>query len=87
MNTWDEVGAAAMRLATPELLALRCPKCGAGLLIKFDPESPQANGGTAGCLMINCVEYCSGCCRDGLSESPPWFAECGSKVETLPSDE
>ncbi len=83
-GTWDNVRTIASEGIPGDLLALECPKCGGKLSIRFDANSPQASGGTAGCLMIRCLDCASGCCWDGLSQSPPWVSSLGPKVETQP---
>src|SRR5262249_2347834 len=62
--------------------ALLCPKCGGALSVRFDPASPQSDGTTAGFLIIRCLECSSGCCADGLKDTPPWVESLGLSIKT-----
>lgn len=84
-STWSKEMQAASSGTAADVLALACPKCGQHLSIRFDPESPQPDGSTAGCLMITCWGCTSGCCVDRLLETPPWTESLGLKIETQPN--
>jgi hypothetical protein len=83
-SVWVDVRTVAYEGSPDRVLGLGCPKCGARLSIRFDANSPQAAGGTAGCLTIRCQECDSGFCWDGLSKTPPWVASLGPTIETQP---
>ncbi len=83
-SVWVEVRTVAYEGRPDDLLGLGCPKCGGRLSIRFDANSSQAAGGTAGCLMIRCQECDSGCCWDGLSRTPQWVESLGPGIETQP---
>lgn len=85
IDIWSQVRHVLENGTPSDILALGCPKCGEPLRIGFNPESPQASGGTAGCLMISCRDYCSGLAIDGLQSSPSWISSLGMKFETEPS--
>src|SRR5262245_13974800 len=49
---WREVRATALTGTAAAVKALSCPKCGGALSVRFDPSSPQADGTSAGFLII-----------------------------------
>ena len=81
-SIWSNVREVVRHGSSDEVAALACPKCGAGLSLKFDADSPQPDGTTAGCLKIACWGCESGCVLDGLSESPGWVDALGVEVKT-----
>jgi hypothetical protein len=81
---WWDTRTTALTGPPDAVTALACPRCGGGLSVRFDPASPQPDGGVAGCLMIRCLECAGGCCADGLHQTPPWVESLGLRVETRP---
>lgn len=84
-SVWQDVASSLLDGSADSVRALRCPKCQGTLSIKFDPTSPQADGSTAGFLMISCDQCESGYALDGIGEMPPWFEELGRKFTTHPN--
>jgi hypothetical protein len=68
-------------LSDKDLLALACPKCGAGLSIAVERKKGEF---PSGCLDVRCVECGSGRRWDGLPNTPPWVTALGCKVTTKP---
>ena len=83
-SAWRAVCDAILAASADEVRAMGCPKCGAGLSIKFDPNSPQPDGSTAGFLMVSCLECGSGSALDNLDESPPWAGAHVLRITTNP---
>lgn len=83
---WQEVRTTALTGSAPAIMALSCPKCGGALSVRFDPSSPQSDGTTAGFLIISCLGCSSGCCADGLNETPPWVESLGLSITTEASN-
>jgi hypothetical protein len=81
---WREVGNAALTASAAEIRSLACPKCGAGLSVRFDPNSPQPDGSTAGFLILRCLGCSSGSALDNLDETPPWTEALGLQIKTQP---
>ena len=83
-SVWREVTETVLGASAEAVRSIVCPKCGAGLSVRFDPNSPQPDGTTAGFLMINCVECGAGSALDNLDESPPWIESLGLRINTSP---
>ena len=83
-SAWRAVCDAILAASADEVRAMGCPKCGAGLSIKFDPNSPQPDGSTAGFMMVSCLECNSGSVLDNLDETPPWLEALGRRITTSP---
>jgi hypothetical protein len=79
---WREVRTTALTGTAAAVEALVCPKCGGALSVRFDPSSPQADGTTAGFLLIRCLECSAGCAADKLQGTPPWVESLGLSVRT-----
>jgi hypothetical protein len=84
MSPWKATREAALTGPAAVVQSLACPKCGAALSIRFDPVSPQPDGGTAGFLIIRCLGCAGGSAADGLRETPPWVPSLGPVIETRP---
>lgn len=80
---WQEVRATALTGSAAAIKSLSCPKCGGNLAVRFDPAAPQPDGTTAGFLITRCLDCSSGCCADGLEETPPWAEPLGLSIETV----
>ncbi len=83
-SLWSGVLSAVQNGSAEEVKKLACPKCGAGLSLKYDPLSPQPDATTAGLLKINCWSCVAGVFMDGLTHTPPWIEILGPTVETRP---
>lgn len=81
---WREVSNTALTASAMDIHSLACPKCGAGLSIRFDPNSPQPDGRSAGFLIIRCLGCSAGSALDNLTETPPWTESLGLRIETKP---
>jgi hypothetical protein len=81
---WQDVRTTALTGPATAVKALACPKCRARLSLRFDPASPQPDGRTAGCLMIQCLECAAGSCVDNLQQAPSFVESLGLRVETEP---
>jgi hypothetical protein len=83
-SIWRQVSDAVLAASAADVRALVCPKCGAGLSIRFDPNSQQPDGSTAGFLIIHCLGCAAGTALDNLDETPPWTESLGLRIETQP---
>jgi hypothetical protein len=56
--------------------SLRCPSCGAPLVVTFTESSDKRS------LGIKCKKFCYRTNIDGLNEVPPWVKFLGNRFET-----
>ncbi len=56
--------------------SLRCPSCGAPLVVTFTDSSDKKS------LGIKCKAICYRTNIDGLKEAPPWVKSLGNRFET-----
>lgn len=86
-TVWRPILEQALNGNAAEVMLLGCPQCSGSLSIRFDPDSPQAAGGTAGCLQVFCRDETLGTIWDALEKTPEWCDSLGTEIQTQPEDD
>ena len=84
-SAWRELTEVVLAASPAGVLALGCPSCGGGVSVRFDPNSPQPDGTTAGFLRVSCPTCEAGSAFDNLDETPEWVESLGQRFITAPS--
>lgn len=86
-EAWRKVREPAFGGTAEIVMRLRCPRCRGTLNIRYDPQSPQPDGGKAGCLFIQCQACNTVIVWDRLEKTPDWCESLGLQFDTEPTDD